>query len=242
MIFQQIIEIPFKLWALLTAGPMLFFVGFVGVSVWLSVQGVPASKIPVQVPTYMPHILLGVLSCLFILMALLAPKINEVWSISGFSKTLSDAVLGVFVGALLALAYIYWLAPFLEVLQRTFGDYVPPGSVLTVVSGSIGLFFVANVILAPLVEETLYRGIAISTIESHLGITGAIVLSCLFFGLLHWAGGVWYMVLTGVVAGGIFAGLYYQTGSIVAPFTAHLALNLIEFVYAYRIQEHVQQV
>lgn len=216
---------------------MLFLMGLIGASIFLSIQGVPASKIPEQVPTYMPHILVGALLCLFILMVLFAPQINEVWNVSSYEKMISDAVLGAFVGALLALAYIYWLAPFLEVLQRTFGDYVPPGSVLRVVSGSIGLFFFANVILAPLVEETLYRGIAIPTIESQLGVVGAIVLSCLFFGLLHWAGGVWCMLLTGIVAGGIFAGLYYYSGGIVAPFTAHLALNLIEFVYAYRIQE-----
>ncbi|NRA19847.1 MAG: CPBP family intramembrane metalloprotease [Oceanospirillaceae bacterium] len=237
MLIQQFIEIPFKFWALLVVGPMLFLMGFVGVSVLLSVQGVPASKIPEQVPMYMPHILVGVLICLFILMVLFTPQINEVWNVSAEQTIITDAVLGAFVGALLALAYIYWLAPFLEVLQRTFGDYVPPGSVLRVVSGSIGLFFVANVILAPLVEETLYRGIALPTIESHLGVVGAIILSCLFFGLLHWAGGVWYMLLTGIVAGGIFAGLYYYSGGIVAPFAAHLVLNLIEFIYAYRIQD-----
>lgn len=229
--------VPIKIWTLLFAGPMLFLMGFVGVSVFLSVKGVPASKILVLVPTYMPNILVGVLLSLFILIVLFMPKVYEVWSVSGYEKIIPDALFGAFVGALLALAYIYWLAPFLEVLQRTFGDYVPPGSALQVVSGSIGLFFVANVILAPLVEETLYRGIVIPTIESHLGVVGAIVLSCLFFGLLHWAGGVWYMLLTGIVAGGIFAGLYYYTGGIVAPFAAHFALNLIEFIYAYHIQD-----
>jgi membrane protease YdiL (CAAX protease family) len=132
--------------------------------------------------------------------------------------------------------YLYWLAPLLETLQSTIGDFVPPGAVLPTVSSSIGLFFIANVLMAPLVEETLYRGIAIPLLSNHLGVFWAVVLSCVFFGLLHWAGGLWYMLLTGVVAGGAFAGLYYWRGGVLAPFAAHLALNLIEFVYAWHAQ------
>ncbi|MBW7885329.1 MAG: CPBP family intramembrane metalloprotease [Caldilineaceae bacterium] len=57
-----------------------------------------------------------------------------------------------------------------------------------------------------------------------------ILLSCLFFGLLHWAGGFWYIVLTGVVAGGILAGLFVWRRNIVVAFAAHLTLNLVEFL------------
>ncbi|MGL6261933.1 CPBP family intramembrane glutamic endopeptidase [Vibrio sp. WXL210] len=69
----------------------------------------------------------------------------------------------------------------------------------------------------------------------------AVLLSCLFFGLLHWMGGVRYMILTGVVAGGLFTGLYYVRSGVIAPFAAHLALNLIEYIYAYRVQTIAQQ-
>jgi hypothetical protein len=55
--------------------------------------------------------------------------------------------------------------------------------------------------------------------------------TCIFFGLLHWAGGFWYMVLTGFVAGGLFAGLRVWRGSLIAPFAAHLALNLLESLW-----------
>jgi membrane protease YdiL (CAAX protease family) len=55
------------------------------------------------------------------------------------------------------------------------------------------------------------------------------VVSCIVFGLLHWTGGVWYMALTGVVAGGAFAALALWRGGLAAPFGAHLTLNVIEF-------------
>ena len=225
--------VPSKAWLLLTAGPALFLLGIVGVSIFLSLREVPEAQIPARVTALVPHLLLGVLVCLAVLMTRFAPQVKAAWLLPDFSKAFSDITVGLLAGTLLAIAYIYWLAPLLETLQRTFGDFVPPGSVLPTVSSSIGLFFIANVLLAPLVEETLYRGIAIPLLTTHLGTLWAVVLTCVFFGLLHWAGGFWYMLLTGIVAGGAFAGLFCWRGSVLAPFAAHLALNFIEFIYAW---------
>ena len=118
------------------------------------------------------------------------------------------------------------------------GDYVPAGSVLPAISGSIGVFFIANVILAPWVEETLYRGYAIPVLTTHFGVAGAVAISCLLFGLLHWPGGIWYILLTGVVVGGTFAGLFLWRDGVLTPFVAHLTLNLVEFFYAWRVQNN----
>ena len=68
--------------------------------------------------------------------------------------------------------------------------------------------------------------------SSAIGRIAAVVLSCAAFGLLHWTGGLWYMVLTGVVAGGAFAALALWRGGLLAPFGAHFTLNAIEFAYA----------
>ena len=225
--------VPSKAWLLLTAGPVLFLLSIVGVSIFFSFREVPVAQIPERVTALAPHILLGVLVCLAVLMARFVPEVKAAWLLPDPSKAFSDITIGLLAGVLLAISYIYWLAPLLEILQRTFGDFVPPGSVLPTVSSSIGLFFIANVLLAPLVEETLYRGIAIPLLTTHLGLLWAVVLTCVFFGLLHWAGGFWYMLLTGVVAGGAFAGLFCWRGSVLAPFVAHLALNIIEFIYAW---------
>ena len=138
----------------------------------------------------------------------------------------------------MALAYFKLLAPLLETVQRAVGDYVPPGAVLPTVSSSLSLFFIANVLLAPLVEETIYRGYALPLLSTHVGVTWAVVITCTFFGLLHWPGGIWYMLLTGVVAGGAFAGLSLWRGGILSPFAAHLALNVVEFIYVWRAHEH----
>lgn len=227
---------PYKACLLFFAGPILFLLGIVGCSIFFSIRGLTAEQIPEQVTALMPNILLGVLSCLGILLSRFSSQVKGTWVISDFRKALLDIVFGLLAGTVLAVLYLCWLGQLLETLQRTLGDFVPPGSVLQTVSGNIGLFFIANVVLAPIVEETLYRGIAIPWLAKYVSPTGAFVVSCTLFGLFHWAGGFWYMLLTGVVAGGSFAGLYFWRGSVLAPFVAHLVLNLIEFGYAWHLQ------
>ena len=97
------------------------------------------------------------------------------------------------------------------------------------------MFFFTNVVLAPLVEETLYRGIALSVLEASLRPPAAVALSCVAFGMLHWPGGRWYMLLTGNVAAGCSCALYDLRGGVLAPFAAHLMLNLVEFTYAHSL-------
>jgi len=242
MFAQQLMEIPFKLWLLLLMGPLIFLLSIICISILLRVRDIPASQIPKLITSFVPHILAGVLFCLMVLMTMFPAHVKDAWTVVEYNKILKDAAFGAAAGAVLAFAYIYWLAPLLETLQQNWGDYVPPGSVLPTLSNSIVIFFIANIILAPLVEETVYRGIAIPLIETHLGAVWSVVLTCLFFGLLHWMGGLWYMILTGVVAGGLFAGLFYLREGIIAPFAAHLTLNVIEFKYAYRIQQQAEQI
>lgn len=232
---QSLLTVPTKTWLLLWSGPLLFFVAIVGSSVVLSSRGVAAAQIAARVPLLMPQILLGVLVCLAVFI-IFQVRVAAVWTLPPVTKAVGDMAIGVLVGSVLAVAYIFWIAPGLEGLQRTVGDYVPAGSVLPTVSGSIGVFFIANVILAPWVEETLYRGYAIPLLATHVGVAGAVAITCILFGLLHWPGGIWYMLLTGAVVGGAFAGLFVWRAGVLAPFVAHITLNLIEFIYAYRLQ------
>jgi membrane protease YdiL (CAAX protease family) len=232
---QSILVVSVKTWLLLLAGPVLFFLAIVGASVFLGLKGVDATQIAERVPLFMPQILLGVLLSLGLIIFFML-RVGAVWTLPEATQAKSDVAIGVLVGGLLAVSYIFWMSPALEVLQRALGDYVPAGSVLATVSGSIGLFFIANVMLAPLVEETLYRAYAIPLLTTQFGVARAVGISCLLFGLLHWPGGIWYMLLTGGIAGGAFAALFIARGGILAPFAAHMTLNLIEFIYAWRIQ------
>ena len=137
------------LWLLLLAGPVLFLFAIIAVSVALGASGVPAEQIGAEVPRHASTILLVVLVALGLL-ALWRLPVPALWA-EGAGARLPDAAVGAGVGAGLAVAYLWALAPLMEWLQRDVGDYVPPGEVLATVSGQIMPFFLANVLLAPVV-------------------------------------------------------------------------------------------
>lgn len=228
-------SIPTTSWLLLIAGPLLFLVSIAGASILLTVRGVSPDDVADHVSRSVSRLLLAVLLGLGILFVILRPaRAATIWSIGPVQSVLVEGAVGAIVGVALAVAYMRTLAPLVERLQASLGDYVPAGSILPTLSSDLPAFFLANVLLAPVVEETVYRGFAIPLLAAEFGLPGAVALSCLLFGLLHWPGGFWYVVLTGVVAGGLFAGLFLWSGGIVAPFIAHLALNLVEFGAAWR--------
>ncbi len=225
--------VPTTLWLLLAAGPFLFLAAFVGLSVWMSGHGVAPAQIPDRVTARLPHILTGVLVVVGLLLASQSAVVGHAWRLpTDRGWLVAGTLAGLVAGLALAVVYLRVLEPGLARLQSLVGDYVPPGSVLPAVSGNLRWFFVANVLLAPLVEETLYRGVALPVLTAHLGPATAVVMSCLLFGLLHWAGGLWYMLLTGLVGGGVFAALFLWSGHVAAPYAAHLALNLVEWGHA----------
>ena len=218
-----------KVWGGLLAGPVLFFLVIVVVSVVLGVQGVPPEQIGLRAAEQGSLILVLSLAGLAAVVVWLVP-LRQVWAM----PRAEDLIIGAAVGAGIAAVYLVWLGPAMVWLQANVGDYVPPGAVLPSVSASLGLFFVANVVLAPAVEESLYRGYALQALRARFGTAAAVMLSCAFFGLLHWTGGIWYMLMTGGVAGGLFCALAVWRRGLAAPFAAHFVLNLIEFAVATR--------
>ena len=154
--------VPFKAWLLLTSGPVLFLIAIVGTSVFLGLKGVDANQIAERVTLFMPHILLGVVLSMGVLILFLL-RVDAVWVLPHATKAINDVVIGMLVGGLLAISYIFWIGPALAVLQREIGDYVPAGAVLSTISGNIGLFFIANVMLAPLSGRNALSWLCYST-------------------------------------------------------------------------------
>ena len=142
-----------------------------------------------------------------------------------------EVLIGVVPGAVLAVLYFTVLSPSMTWLQRHVGDYVPAGELTGALGAPWCLSSWPTCVLAPFVEESLYRGYALQRLQGRYGLALAVFISSAFFGLLHWAGGFWYILLTGFVAGGLFAGLRVWRRTLIAPFAAHLALNILEFVW-----------
>lgn len=230
-----------RVWFVLGIPPLMFLGVIIAASVYFGIesQGDPEA-IPLLVAGATPYLLLAVQILLLGLLVwtMRAEKMswNDFgWRLGDNQKLWREVALGALVGIPLALVYIFVLAPFMSTVQRVVGDYVPPDQLLSSLGSAALPFFLANVLLAPFVEENIYRGYGISRLQLRYRVPLAVLISCIFFGLLHWSGGFWYIVLTGAVAGGTLAGLFVWRKNIVAAYSAHLALNLVEFLLVWQL-------
>ena len=230
-----------RTWAILIAAPLLFLVAIIAASIYYGIvtRGDDAQAIAELTPKAVPAMLVAVQLALLTLLALILRSEHLAWPAIGWrleqgQKLWREALIGLVPGVVLAVLYFTVLSPSLTWLQTHVGDNVPPGELTGALGASLVPFFLANVLLAPFVEESLYRGYALDRLKQRYGLGLAVVISCAFFGLLHWAGGFWYILLTGFVAGGLFAGLRVWRRTLIAPFAAHLALNVLEFVWIWQ--------
>lgn len=222
-----------RTWLNLILAPIWFLIVIIVFSAYYSNAGIPAEEIGSKVSDQTPLIILIVQ--LLLLTTLLSSTRHESFHLFKDAWINADwkiqSLIGIVTGCIIAGLYIYLLSPLRIYLQITLGDYIPAGETAEVFRKQIYIFFVANVVFAPYVEENLYRNFALSNFLHNFGRLKSVLLTSLFFGILHWTGGFWYMLMTAVFVGIPFAILTIQSQSIVCAFVSHLTLNIIEFAY-----------
>jgi membrane protease YdiL (CAAX protease family) len=224
-------------WWVLLAGPVLFLLGIFVMSIYygIALQGKNIEEIPNMVAASTPYQLVVIQILLLITLSRALKHDGLTWKDIGWKtadnqQLWRELLIGAVPGIVLALLYVYILSPMLTGLQQIW-DYVPAGDLFSTLGSAIIPFAIANVLLAPFVEENVYRGYGLSRLFGKFSQPIAIALLCFFFGILHWTGGFWYILLTGIVAGGLFAWLRISRKNIIAPFAAHLALNIVETIF-----------
>ncbi len=85
--------------------------------------------------------------------------------------------------------------------------------------------------LAPIMEETFFRGFLFGGLRGRWGLLGAAFASGLLFALAHFTGLPSLPLLPAIgMIGMLFAWAYYYTGSLFAPIGAHFLFNLAAFL------------
>lgn len=90
--------------------------------------------------------------------------------------------------------------------------------------------FISVSILAPVSEELYFRGMVYPVIRSRFGIRAALILSGLFFSVLHLDP---YRLVPIWVGGIVLAYFYEKTGSLITSITAHSTWNTIMLLMMY---------
>lgn len=222
-------------WTNLILAPIWFLIIIVAVSIYFGGIGVSEKDIPIKITENTPLLILIVQVFLLATLLFTSKKDNfnilkDGWTIDK-SKLPIDIFGGIATGGIIATLYFFIFSPLQYYLQLNIGDYVPAGETMNVLGKQTVLFFIANVLFAPFVEESLYRNYTLSKFLEKYSQTKSIIITVIMFGLLHWVGGIWYILMTGIIVGLPFAIIATKRKNIIWVFVAHLTLNLLEFIY-----------
>jgi membrane protease YdiL (CAAX protease family) len=140
------------------------------------------------------------------------------WSRESFGRTLVYAIL--LIGGALAFNYCYetYVVPDVKMQEqlRLLFAAIPKTTF------NMALLLFAGAILAPIVEEVLFRGLLQNALAHKLPIWAAIGISALLFGAVHFD---YYAFPVLAIMGVIFGVLYHLTGSLRVTILAHLINN-----------------
>jgi membrane protease YdiL (CAAX protease family) len=105
-------------------------------------------------------------------------------------------------------------------------DHLPIQEIFKNRSGAFLLMTMA-VFVAPLVEETVFRGYLYPLFAKSLGVLPGILITGVLFGLMHGSqlGWTWRLVLLLTLVGVIFTFARARTGTVLASFLLHLGYN-----------------
>lgn len=141
-------------------------------------------------------------------------------------KPIHLAFIPFLVGGLITFIYVLILQNFLPGLYESYMEAAELMEGISFQSNSLELIllFISVVILAPIVEEIVFRGIFFNLLNRRKSTLFAMVVSSLVFGLLH----AQTMVPTAVI-GFVLCFIYHRTGSLLLVMAGHMVNNLIAF-------------
>lgn len=94
------------------------------------------------------------------------------------------------------------------------------------------LFMLMAVLVAPVIEETLFRGYLYPVLARSLGVGAGVFITGTLFGLLHsvqlWGG--WWQIALLIVVGIVFTLVRARTGTVLASFIVHISYNALQVI------------
>ncbi len=127
----------------------------------------------------------------------------------------------VLIGSVGLCLFVNFGMQLLPIPEEVLAEYAESSAGL--MEGPFIMLLLSNVIMAPLVEEILFRGLVFGRLKKAMPVWLALVLSSFVFGLMH--GQILWICYTTLV--GLVLGLAaWKTDSILAPMFMHFAFNL----------------
>ncbi len=152
---------------------------------------------------------------------------NDLNSIFKVSKIYH--ILFIVIANILFVSAIYFILRYLGSLSLIPFDSPLFGDFTYLNEDIVSIYFLSIVILSPIIEELLFRGIFLRRLNFEFNnLTLAILVSSLLFGICHNFGGILGAILFGICV----SILYVKSKNILVPILAHFLNNLISFLLA----------
>lgn len=139
--------------------------------------------------------------------------------------SLAIAVVIMIVGTVIVFAIVSALYPQVDLNQAQDVVFKNAASVPQII-----LAFIALVIIAPLAEESIFRGLLLPAFAKKIGFIGAAIVTSIMFGAVH---GQLNVAIVTFVLGLLLAWMYKRTDSLWPAIMLHSLKNLIAFALIY---------
>lgn len=112
-------------------------------------------------------------------------------------------------------------------------NYLPGAedSVNMIMTGGLRLQILAVVLVGPIVEEVVFRGIVFNRLKEYkVTLWVAIIIQAILFGIIHFNA---FQGLYAMLVGILFAIIYHKTKTLWAPIIAHMSYNATSLAFLY---------
>ncbi len=99
-----------------------------------------------------------------------------------------------------------------------------------VAEAPIALMILSVLIIAPITEEFVFRGLILNKLLNSFGLTVSVAVSTCLFSLVHLMTGDPLTAVSAVFTGAIFGVCFAKTGSLLPAVAAHIFANLAGFI------------
>jgi membrane protease YdiL (CAAX protease family) len=173
--------------------------------------------------------MIGFVLGLVVVLLILKPEMryNQVRDASTVTETIMWSILGVFM------AFIsQTIAGMIEIYVFGIKTTSENTQVLMNITRAVPLFMIVTALIAPILEEIVFRKIIFGTLYKRTNFFIAGLISALIFGFIH---GEPEHILIYASMGFVFAFLYVKTKRIIVPIIAHMAMNSIVVITQYSL-------
>lgn len=187
---------------------------------------------PKSIVVLMSQAALDVCAILFLYLLVMTRTTEPFWQAIGWrearpgSPTLRESAVHFLAGGAVLALVVSFVGGFLNSKEAL------PIEQLLKARVAVILFGVLGVLVAPIVEETIFRGFLYPVIARWLGVAAGVAITGTLFGLMHaaqlWGG--WGQIALLIMVGIVLTWVRARTGTVAASYFVHLGYNGLQLV------------